>query len=50
MQGQHLLKPKHTLALQAQGSSSLLGSFDLLEDLKPEERKHNPTAHKGQVL
>lgn len=50
MQDQHLPKPKHTLALQAQGLNSPLGSLDLLEDLKPEQRKHNPAAYTGQVL
>lgn len=50
MQGQHLPKPKHTLVLQAQGSSSPLGSFDLLEDPKSEHRKHNPKAYRWQFL
>lgn len=38
------------LALLDQGSSSPSGSFDLLEDPKPEQRKHNTTAYTGQVL
>lgn len=37
-------------ALQAQGSGSPLGSLDPTEDPKPEQRKHNPAAYRGQVL